>query len=89
MLMINFRMSVPLCIGSSGSLFGVGLVLSFGGGKCFARDLYIPRCLPDGEVVVASGHFLKPWIIFSWSIGFAVVSFGRVLDFRCRSSDLV
>ena len=53
------------------------------------RDLYMPRCLPDGEVVVASGQFLKPWIIVSWSIGCAIFSFGRVLDFRWHKRDLV
>jgi len=37
-------------------------VFFLGGGKCLARDLYIPRWHPDREVVVCSGHFLNPWM---------------------------
>jgi hypothetical protein len=31
------------------------------------RDLYIPRCLLDGDVDVCSLHFWKPWHIL-WNV---------------------
>ncbi len=38
-MMRTFSMSLPHLMGSCGSVVGSGLFLSFGGGKCFAKDL--------------------------------------------------
>jgi len=54
-----------------------------------ARDLYIPKWHPDGEVVAHSSHFLNPWINASGSNGWDAVSEGFIFDFKCRSKALV
>jgi len=48
-------MSHP-CVSPSAGL-GEGVDLSSFLTTCFARVLYMPRCLPEGDVVVLSGHF--------------------------------
>ena len=48
---------------------------SCGGGAI--RALYVPRCLPDGDVDVFSLHFLNPWITSSLVI--CVVIIGSLL----------
>ena len=35
------------------------------GGRSVISDLYVPRCRPDGDVVVVSRHFLNPCRISS------------------------
>jgi len=74
-------MSFPHWMGS-GSLGGSGAFLSLGGGKCLAKDLYIPRCHPEGEVVVCSVQILNPWMISSVSSGWLGDSVLGFLDFR-------
>jgi len=59
------------------------------GGKCFAKDLYIPRCLPDGDMVVHSGHFLKPWIKALGLRGCVLLLVGGTLDFMWHNKSLV
>jgi len=67
---------------------GIGASLS-GGGKCLARDLYIPRCLLEGDMVVCSSHTLNPWIRASVSRGCMLHSVGDILDFMLHSKSLV
>jgi len=68
---------------------GIGTFLSGGGGKCLARDLYIPRCLPEGDVVVHSGHTLNPWIRALVLRGCMLHLVGGILDFILHSKSLV
>jgi len=88
MVISNHKMSLPLWIGSGG-VVSIGAFLSGFGGKCFVRDLYIPRCRPDGDVVVRSGHVLKPLIRDSWLSGCELLLVGETLDFRCFNRSLV
>jgi len=81
MVISSVSMSLPHWIGSGGS-GGEGSSLFFGGGKFFASDLYIPRCHPDGDVVVLSGHSLKPLITDSGSSGWSVSLLGGIFDVR-------
>jgi len=59
-------------------LYIISMPLSIGGLLCFSvclsfsKDLYIPKCHPDGDIVVCSGHFQKPEINGSNSSGFSV-----------------
>jgi hypothetical protein len=45
--------------------------------------LYMPRCLPDGDFVVRSRHFMYPWHI-SWNVNDGGIGFVVVLN--CCSS---
>ena len=47
----------------------MGALLSLGGGKCLAEDLYVPECHPEREVVIHSGQILNLQIISSVSSG--------------------
>jgi len=81
-------MSFPHWMGLGG-LGGSGVFLSLGGGKCLAKDLYIPKCHPEGEVVVHSGQILNPQMISSVSSGWSGDSVLGFLDFRWWSKSLV
>jgi len=66
----------------SGSSGGLGAFLSLGGGKCLAKDLYIPKCCPEGEVVICSGQILNPQMISSVLSGCLGASVLGFLDLR-------
>jgi len=59
-------------------------------GRSLSMDLYMPRCQPDGDVVVLSGHFLNPAINSLNVRGRCVSSFGsRRLCWCSRSRRVV
>jgi len=77
----SFNISFLHWIGLGGS-GDSGAFLSLGGGKCLAKDLYIPKCHPEGEVVVHSGQILNPWMSSSVSSGWSGDSVLGFLDSR-------
>jgi len=77
----SFNTSFLHWIGLGGS-GGLGAFLSLGGGKCLAKDLYMPKCHPEGEVVICSGQILNPHLISSVSSGCSGASVLGFLDFR-------
>jgi len=75
--------STPRCFASSVCVDDwdalLMFALSFFRCTSLSKDLYTPRCQPDGDVNVFSGHFLKPSVSFSKfsGCGWAMKLFGR------------